>query len=378
MLGRRGEILVATCEYPPFPGGIGTYAGALVQTLDRAGHKVTVIGPRYADHEDVNGSAVEHIALLGHHSIPLGAPFRMLSLIRKTSKDSILLAADIRTLLLLYLLQPLHRRRYRVMVHGSEVSKFKTGSVLFRLVRRAYLHAELVAYNSAATRAIFRTGIGAPQNDIVAYLGVDAHWFERAPDGFEHFSLSHLPPDRPLFCSVGRIERRKGQLEAVLALAHARDVFGLPAPIYVIAGHSEDDSYVEAIQREADRLSIETIFTGRLSIDDLKRLYQRSAANLLLAQPLPGKVEGFGLVLLEAAARGCPSIGSAVGGIPEVIGDAGTLVVHNNKLDHAQAIAKYARHVGFRQQMSDAAIKRARQFSWQACAAATFPELSFR
>ena len=42
-------IIVLTCEYPPFPGGIGTVSGRLVDAVRVEGHSATVIAPAYPD-----------------------------------------------------------------------------------------------------------------------------------------------------------------------------------------------------------------------------------------------------------------------------------------------------------------------------------------
>lgn len=57
-------------------------------------------------------------------------------------------------------------------------------------------------------------------------------------------------------------------------------------------------------------------FHGRLSDDDVDQAYAAADAFVLPTTAL----EGFGLIILEALARGVPVIGSDVGAIPEVLG----------------------------------------------------------
>src|SRR5204862_6100017 len=112
----------------------------------------------------------------------------------------------------------------------------------------------------------------------------------------------------------------------VRALARARQEHALREPVDVIAGRPEDHGYAAAVLDEARRLGVEVVAPGRLSDQDLKRLYRRAACHVLFARELPGKIEGFGLVLLEAGAQSCPSVTTAVGGIPEVMGASGAMV----------------------------------------------------
>jgi len=375
MLDRpQRPVVIVTCEYAPFPGGIGTYSAELAIALVASGDCVIVVAPAYKG-EATLPAGVEHHLILGHHKIPLGAAPKLLAILRGLPADAIVLAADIRTLLLLRVLQPFHRRRYRVMVHGSEASKFRRGSAMFAVARRAYLAADLVAYNSQATRDIFRAQLGQPAREAITYLGVGREWFDApALGGFESATLAALP-DGPLFCSVGRLEPRKGHLDTVRALARARDAFGMADPVYVVVGRAEERSYGQAIVEAGAAHGVRTILPGRLSVNDIKRLYRRAAANLLFARALPGKLEGFGLVLVEAAAQACPSIAAAVGGIPEVLGDTGALVGPDDLDGFAAQIARFASDADLRARQGAAARARAERFSWAHCAQATFPEL---
>jgi phosphatidylinositol alpha-1,6-mannosyltransferase len=368
---KASGVILITCEYPPFAGGVATYAEGLIGAVRSNGIPATVIAPSYSDLPSPPAESDTH-RVLGHHRIAPIAAWRILSILRRQPIDRILLAADIRSALLLYLLRAFHRRTYRVMVHGSEASKFSARSPFFRLARCAYLHADLVSYNSEATQAIFHEGIGRPSRETVSYLGVDPRWFEPADSHFEQADLARLPESSNVVCSVGRIEARKGQLETVRILARARDLYGLTDPIYVVAGKPEGDDYVASLQSEATCHGLTLIAPGRLSEPDLKRLYQRALCHSLFAQALPGKIEGFGLVLLEASAQGCPSVATRIGGIPET----GALVDPDDLDAAARAIAAYAVQPALRVRQGENARERARSFSWASCAAKTFPEFS--
>ena len=367
----RGVTFV-TCEYIPFPGGIATYVSGLLNATKQRTSMTSVIAPQYAHLSDA--SADESVyRYLKHHEIGLSAGLRSLALIRRLPADDILVAADVRAVLFLYCSKFIHRRSYRSMVHGSEAAKFKKRSPIFWLVRKAYIHSERVMYNSRATRNIFVDAFGAPKEEIVTYLGVDQQWFTNESAFFEHEKLIALPDKTKIICSVGRLERRKGHLETIRALGRARKYLG--DFVYVIAGRPEEDTYVREIETEAQRLEVPVIVTGRLEQADIKRLYSRAVINLLFAQPLSGKVEGFGLVLLEAAAQGCPTIGSNTGGIPEVLDECGILVEHDDLDELAHQIIRVYSDRELRRNLSMASIERARSFTWERCSRLSFPEL---
>lgn len=367
--------MIVTCESMPFPGGIGTYTSSLAGAVRELGFSATVIAPSYPELPEPVFDQETH-RILRHHRITPLAAWKILSILRKAPPDRLVLAADIRSLLTLYTLKRFHRRSYRVVVYGSEISKLNGRSPLSGFVRRAYSAAEMVACISGATLNLFRANVVTPQKGVITYPGVSDSWFEPVDEKFEHASLASLPPGATVVCSVGRIEPRKGQLQTVAAIAQARQVHGLRDPYYVIAGLSEDEAYTGEVLKAAKRLNVSAIATGRLSDADIKRLYRRSTCHVLFAQPAPGRVEGFGLVLLEAAAQACPSVASEIGGIPEALGDAGVLVPAIDIEAAARAIAAYAADRDLRARHGEAARDRARSFTWRACAQATFPELT--
>ena len=57
-------------------------------------------------------------------------------------------------------------------------------------------------------------------------------------------------------------------------------------------------------------------FLGHIPEENLPQMYQASDFFVLPTR----KLEGFGLVILEAMASGTPVLGTPIGGIPEVIG----------------------------------------------------------
>jgi phosphatidylinositol alpha-1,6-mannosyltransferase len=75
-----------------------------------------------------------------------------------------------------------------------------------------------------------------------------------------------------------------------------------------------------ALEREA--IGADVVFRGMLPRPDALAALSEARAAVLLPRPEPSGrgAEGLGLVLLEAAARGVPAIGSATGGVPEAVG----------------------------------------------------------
>jgi len=79
----------------------------------------------------------------------------------------------------------------------------------------------------------------------------------------------------------------------------------------------------------------------------------------------PARNEGMGRALVEAMALGVPVVGTAVGGIPSVIGDdvAGRVVAPEDVDGLASALVDLAGDRGLRFKLSEAARRRAHDFS---------------
>jgi glycosyltransferase involved in cell wall biosynthesis len=114
------------------------------------------------------------------------------------------------------------------------------------------------------------------------------------------------------------------------------------------------------------KLSGKVILTGYIPKEDMPVLL--SGADALV---FPSLYEGFGLVLLEAMACGCPVITSNCSAMPEVVADAGILVNPYSIEEIAQAMEKVLTDAELRNQMVSKGFERATMFSWEKTARET-------
>jgi len=115
-------------------------------------------------------------------------------------------------------------------------------------------------------------------------------------------------------------------------------------------------------------------FLGYVPREDLALLY--GAAELFVSVSL---FEGFGLPALEAMACGTPVVASRVGALPEVVGDAGSLVDPRDVDGIAAAIINLLEDQEVRDQLAERARQYSSQFSWERAARmaqAVFAELA--
>jgi phosphatidylinositol alpha-1,6-mannosyltransferase len=123
-----------------------------------------------------------------------------------------------------------------------------------------------------------------------------------------------LPDDAFLIVTVGRQVRRKGFawfIEKVMPKLPERVVFWL-------AGDGPERENIElAIQRSGLKDRVRCL--GRISEKELVELYRRGQLFIMPNIVVPGDMEGFGIVMLEAGACGLPTLAADLEGIRDVV-----------------------------------------------------------
>ena len=98
--------------------------------------------------------------------------------------------------------------------------------------------------------------------------------------------------------------------------------------------------------------------------DELAQLYSSACAVVL---PSQSDTEGFGMVILEAAACGAPAVATRVGGVPAAVEDGATgLLVPPGDADSlSAALVRIAQDVEFRDRLGRNAYERVTEnFTW--------------
>jgi glycosyltransferase involved in cell wall biosynthesis len=198
--------------------------------------------------------------------------------------------------------------------------------------------------------------------------------FTVIPDGFDpsHGPLSTraeflaefgLSAAARVIVSIGGVQRRKGQLDLIEALARVKADH--PEAVLLLCGGAADNSYVDEVQgRIRDLALISCVrFLGFRS--DVWNILHHSE---LVVQP--SRSEGFGLAVLEAMAAGKPVIATRSGGPEDIIEDdiSGLLVEPGAPGELAAAISSLLGDAGRAHRIADAAPKRAALFTAAASA----------
>jgi phosphatidylinositol alpha-1,6-mannosyltransferase len=210
-----------------------------------------------------------------------------------------------------------------VVVHGSEVtvpgrlpgSRALLGRVL-RAADGIVAAGEYPAREAARAAGVELAGVQIPP-------GVDVERFAPVASADERRALRvgfGLDPDRPTIVGVSRLVPRKGfdvLLDAVGLLEVDVQV--------VIAGGGRDRARLE---QRADRAGLDdrVRFLGRVPDESLADVYRAGDVFSMVCRERWGglEAEGFGIVFLEAAACGLPSVAGRSGGSHEAVLDGTT------------------------------------------------------
>lgn len=204
------------------------------------------------------------------------------------------------------------------IVHGQDVTK--PVAPYQRFVPKVFSALDRVMPVSGPTGEACAAR-GLPQDKIrVVHNGVQLDRFPtfefpagaRAPHPFR----SDLPDDAILLCSVGRQVKRKG-----FAWFIGNVMPELPENVHYWLGGDGPEG--EAIQAAIDsnHLQHRVRLLGRLGDTELTDIYQSADLFVMPNIPVEGDMEGFGIVMLEAAINGLPTVAARLEGIKEVITD---------------------------------------------------------
>jgi phosphatidylinositol alpha-1,6-mannosyltransferase len=256
---------------------------------------------------------------------------------------------------------------YTCWAHGEDIATAHHSREFTWLMTRVYRGAAATIANSHNTAGMLEA-LGVARDRIhVVHPGVDVQRFHPQNDGAPIRARFNCR-DRIVLLSVGRLQRRKGHDLVLEALRH----LGGSLPLtYLIVGDGEERERLERLTSEY-RLQDCVHFAGEVSSLDLPRYYAASDIFLLPNRIHDGDVEGFGIVFLEAAATGRPSIGGRTGGVPEAVADqeTGLLVSGTDAAELASAIAVLAASKPMREAMGAAGRQRVCSgFTWERAAA---------
>lgn len=237
--------------------------------------------------------------------------------------------------------------------------------------RRARAEAEVMSCADAVL-----ANCTAEAEQLVTYYGASADRIEIVPPGVDHAFFSPgsqsgarwalQTDDRPLLLFVGRIQPLKGVDVAVESLARLERT---DARLWIVGGASGagGEGAVERVRRliSSNGLEERVRFVPPQPHHLLSTFYR--AADVCV---VPSRSESFGLVALEAAACGVPTVASAVGGLRTLVehGHTGYLVDSRDPDDYAAYVDAILADPVLARRLSISGAARGRTYTWSGSA----------
>ncbi len=286
--GRENELREAEVGLVKVPGHVVKDVGVNATVLS---HNARILEPYLRDYDVVHGQ---------HAFTPLA--LKAVSLARKLGQASIITTHSI----------DLENTQYLRAV----------ARVTFPYFKYYLMNPHRIIAVSKASKLFIKKFTDVPVD--VVYNGINTSMFH---DGWNKDELREELGlgDGPLILYVGRLEPRKGVNVLVSAM---RWIDGT----LLVVGNG---NMLPLLRSEAKMLGVSerVRFMGTVEYGLLPRIYGASDVFVL-----PSLSEAFGIVLLEAMSSGVPTVGTTVGGIPEIIDRCGLLVPPGDARKLAEAV----------------------------------------
>ena len=316
------KILIYTHEFYPFSGGIANWTLEIVKGLKNLGQDVTVLAPKYNKKPyclpELRAVRIKRmpLAIRGRLSYLIGIIFFITVFSSKRYEKVIIcdnISQVVGTILSFFI-----KAEYIVIVNGTEILMHFSNNNIYqkikaRLITSFFSRAKIISISRATRNLLYEKG-GYFKNVEVLYCSIDKKMIIAKPKS-EMLVKQMCLENRKIILTIARLYPRKGHDMVVQALVEIKKKF--PEVLYLIVGEGPNRKYLEDLVVSLN-LSDNVTFTGEVPgvIDylDLCNVF-------VMASREEDGVEGFGIVFLEAMARGKPVIGSRHGGVPEVISD---------------------------------------------------------
>ena len=252
----------------------------------------------------------------------------------------------------LLVLRSLHARRIPFLLYSAQNIR-KRYPVPFRWIERWALRRAAGVYvcNGEAGRILRGKGLRGEMCEIP--LGVDTTRF--APS-------EHSPPNGVLRIGyVGRLEGHKGVASLIEAVSAIDET-----TLEIIGAGPEAEAL--ALLSTTLGLSDRVRFRGFVEQRDLPELYRSFDVVAVPSLPLPGWLEQFCRVAVEAMATGIPVVASDTGALPEVVGDGGLLFPPGNVEALRGVLRRLLDEPDLWTRTRQAALDNASRFAWSVVA----------
>lgn len=362
------KILIVTRNLPPLIGGMERLNWHIADELSQDNDVILL------SHSKAKQSAPKACDFWGVQLNPL-ALFLILAffktcLICLVHRPDILFAGSGLTAPITVFWAKVFRKKSIVYIHGLDIA---TNQPIYNLIWIPMIRmADKIIANSMPTYEIcLRKDIQVEKLSIIC-PGVTYPPLPKNGHLVESIKQKYNLYNKKILISVGRLTQRKG-LNEFVDLALPSIVNNIPNTILVVIGDTPQNSLNNNLQSKelilctAKKHGIDDklIFVGNISNDEvLSCWYYLADIHVFPVKHIPEDPEGFGMVAIEAATHGTPTIAFATGGIIDAVQQekTGYLVKNQDYQNMADTIIQLLENKNL---ISDQECKQyAEKFAW--------------
>lgn len=372
------RYLVITELFLPTKGGTAVWFDAVYRLIGGKGiHIITADVPGSAEHDRLHPNTIHRLSLQRHwwlrpESLAMYAKLLGCSLAVSLRHrfEAVHAGRVLPEGLVGWVVSRFFRYRLVIYAHGEEIMTWRQPGK-FKAMVFTYRHADCVIANSEFTRnELLKLGV---QDERIAIVspGVDLERFRLNMETQDLLESIRFKNSQKLILSVGRLNKRKGFDQVVRAIPHLLND-GIDVR-YAIVGIGEARDYLISLS-ESLSIAERVHLLGHVNEADLPRWYNASDVFAMPNREIDGDTEGFGMVFLEAAACGKPSIAGKTGGTGGAVIDGVTgLRVDGSALDEVcGALKSLLSDVPLAESMGTKGYQRVHaKFSWHVVAEKT-------
>ena len=356
------RFLLVTRNFPPLTGGMERLMQNAAQGISSYA-ELTIVGPRGCGAHAPSGVTVIEVPPSLVPFLIMGSLCALRACLRQKF-DAVIGGSGLAAPTLL-LLKKLFKVPTVVFVHGLDI--VVSNVVYQKLFVSAVTATDLIIANSQNTKRL-AIGRGAPANQItVINPGTELTGAGYIPEP-DAFKSEHGLSGKNIILFTGRITRRKG-LSAFIRLCLPLVVRSAANTVLLVVGDSPEQSLNRQSEAEDVAAAVaesallqSVVFLGKVSDEDLMRAYAAADVQILPLVDTPGDVEGFGMVAIEAAALGTPTVAFDLGGVADAVSPRNGFLVAAGRYDlFAESLTTCLRNPS---PDSNSCREHAKGFSW--------------
>lgn len=364
----KRKILIITRNLPPLIGGMERLNWHIADELSQQ-NEVLLLSHVEAKKQAPTQCKFYGVAL---NPLPIFLIFAFFKafFICLSQKPDVIFAGSGLTAPIVVFWAKIFRKKSMVYIHGLDIA---TNHPIYNLIWIPLIrNANSVIANSSPTHDIcIRKGIPGRKLSII-HPGVTYPPKPRNELLITSIKEQYDIKNKKILISVGRLTQRKGMKEFVdrCLLNITKEE---PQTCLVIIGDTPTNSLNKNLQskkeiiKTAKRLGIENhiLFIGNITNDEiLSSWYYLADIHIFPVKSIPEDPEGFGMVAIEAATHGTPTVAFKTGGIIDAINNEKTgFLIKNDDYDHFTKVTIEILHKKTNLNV-DECKKFSKKFSW--------------